>query len=168
MIQHKYNNGKSLLISSAFIEKSSANSSTIKFIPFLGLKQNAIPTTNRKVEDGDRFILNYLYDESLLIAPNAEAFRAVRKKFTNNTFPHSDIFGAYLKTNYQPTPSKELIQNYALSQNMGTIFFVIDSAVYIVDTQTFVILAKKTTLLCTRGRDNASIHKNHRYRKINL
>jgi len=53
------------------------------------------------------------------------------------------LFGAFLKVNYQPNPSKELIQEYALSQNMGTIFFVIDSSVYIVDTRTFVILDKQ-------------------------
>lgn len=143
IIEHKYDNGKTLIVSSAFIEKSSENSSTIKFIPFLGLKQNALPTSNRKAQNNDKFTLNYLYNESLLIAPNAESFRAARKKFTTNNFAHSDIFASYLKTNYQPTPSKKLIQEYALSQNMGTIFFVIDSFVYVVDTRTFVILSKK-------------------------
>lgn len=143
VIEHKYDNGKTIIVSSAFVQNSSATSSTIKFIPFLGLKQNAIPTSNRKAQDGDRFMLNYLYDESLVIAPNAEAFRAVRKQFLKNNVAHSDIFGSFLKTNHQPTPSKELIQEYALSQNRGTIFFVIDSFVYVVDSRTFVILAKK-------------------------
>lgn len=143
IIQHKYDNGKTLIVSSAFVETSSATQSTIKFIPYLGLNQNAIPTSNRKAQDGDRFILNYLYNESLLIAPNAESFRATRKRFATNNFVHSDVFGAYLKAHYEPTPSKDLIQEYALSQNMGTIFFVLDSFVYVVDTQTFIILAKK-------------------------
>lgn len=143
IVEHKYENGKIKIVSSAFVESSNANTSTLKFIPFLGLKQNAIPTSNRKAQNGDKFSLNYLYDESLLIAPNAEAFRAVRKKFTKNTFAHADIFGAYLKTKYQPLPTKEFIQEYALSQNMGTIFIVIDSFTYIIDTRTFVILAKK-------------------------
>ena len=143
IIQHKYDNGKTLIVSAAFVENSTATSSTIKFIPFMGLKQNAIPTSSRKPQDGDRFVLNYLYNESLLIAPNAESFRAVRKKFTQNNFVHSDVFGAYLKAHYEPTPSKDLIQEYALSQNMGTIFVVLDSFVYVVDAQTFIILSKK-------------------------
>ncbi len=143
VIQHKYENGKTLIVSSAYVQESSSTSSTIKFIPFLGLKQNAIPTSNRKPASGDKFVLNYLYDESLLIAPNSESFRNVRKKFNNNNFPHSDLFGAYLKVNTNPTPSKNDIQEYALAQNMGTIFIVIESKVYIVDTQTFTILGTK-------------------------
>ncbi len=143
IIEHKYDNGKTLIVSSAYVQETSPTSSTLKFIPFLGLKQNAIPTSNRKPQNGDRFMLNYLYDESLLIAPNSESFRNVRKKFKNNNFPHTDLFAAYLKVNTTPHPTKNDIQEYALAQNMGTIFFVIESKVYIVDTQTFTILGTK-------------------------
>lgn len=143
IIEHKYDNGKTLIISSAYVQESSSSSSTLKFIPFVGLNQNAIPTSNRTPENGDRFMLNYLYDESLLIAPNAESFRNVRNKFQNNNFPHSDIFAAYLKVNTNPTPNKNEIQEYALSQNMGTIFIVIETNVYIVDSRTLTILGKR-------------------------
>lgn len=143
IVLHKYENGKKLIVSSAYVTKSDAKQSSLKFIPFLGLKQNAIPTSSRKPQNGDQFILNYLYNESLLIAPNAESFRAVRKKFKNNNFPHSDLFATYLKVNYEPTPNKRDIQEYALSQDLRTIFFVIESYVYIVDTRTFAILGKK-------------------------
>jgi hypothetical protein len=143
IVLHKYENGKKLIVSSAYVTQSNTTQSTLKFIPFLGLKQNAIPTSSRKPQNGDQFILNYLYEESLLIAPNAEAFRAVRKKFKDNNFPHSDLFGSYLKSNYEPTPNKREIQEYALSQDLRTIFVVIESYVYIVDTRTLAILGKK-------------------------
>lgn len=143
IIEHKYENGKTLIVSSAYVQESSSASSTLKFIPFLGLQQNAIPTSNRQPASGDRFMLNYLYDESLLIAPNSDSFRSVRNKFQNNNFPHTDIFASYLKVNYKPTPTKEEIQEYALSQNMGTIFIVLESEVYIVDTRTLTILGKR-------------------------
>lgn len=143
IIQHRYENGNSIIVSNAYVQSSNNNSSVIKFIPFLDLKQNAIPTSNRKVSDEDRFILNYMYDQSLLIAPNVESFRQTRAKFVENNFIHSDIFGAYLKSEYQPLPSKKIIQEFARSQNLGTIFIVIKSDIYTIDTRTFTILNKQ-------------------------
>ncbi len=143
IIQHRYENGNSIIVTNAYVESSNNNSSVIKFIPFFDLKQNAIPTSNRKVSSEDRFILNYMYDQSLLITPNIESFRQVRAKFVENNFMHSDIFGAYLKSEYQPLPSKKIIQEFARSQNLGTIFIVIKSDVYTIDTRTFTILNKQ-------------------------
>jgi len=143
IIEHTYNDGKRIIVSSAYVIDSNSNSSKVKFLPFLDLKQNAIPTSNRKVENGDKFLLNYLYDFSLLIAPNNESFKLVRKKFKDNTFLHADVFASYLKFIYRPHPTKEIIQDFALSQNMGTLFFVIESDLYVVDTRTFAILDKR-------------------------
>ena len=143
IIQHKYKNGNDIIISSAYVVSSNANSSVVKFIPFLDLSQNAIPTSNRVVANDDIFTLNYMYDQSLLIAPNIDTFRTVRSKFTYNNFVHSDIFGAYLKSEYKPLPSRKMIQEFALSQNMGTIFIVIKSDMYVIDSRTFTVLNKQ-------------------------
>lgn len=143
IINHTYSDGKKLIVSSAFVIESNTNTSKIKFLPFLDLKQNALPTSNRKASNGDEFVLNYLYDFSLLIAPNNESFKLVRHKFKESTFVHSDLFAAFLKYIHKPLPTKEMIQDFALSQNMGTIFMIIESHVYILDSRTFAILDKK-------------------------
>jgi len=143
IIQHKYEDGNSIIISSAYVQSSTSNSSVIKFIPFFDLKQNAIPTSNRVVENNDIFILNYMYNQSLLITPNIDTFRTVRGKFQDNNFVHSDIFGAYLKSEYRPLPTQKIIQEFALSQNLGTIFLVIKSDLYILDSRTFTVLNKQ-------------------------
>ncbi len=140
VIQHNYENRKSLLVANAYVIDSNSSSSTLKLAPFLDLKQNAIPTSNRKAENGDIVILNYLYDTSLIIAPSQDAFSATRAKYRDNNFLHSDLFGAKLKYEGEPLPSKQTIQDYAISQNIGTIFFIIKSKVYIVDTKTFAVL----------------------------
>jgi hypothetical protein len=144
IIQHKYADGNSIIVSSAYVESSNANSSVIKFIPFLDLKQNSIPTSNRVVENNDQFLLNFMYNQSLLITPNIDAFRAVRDKFQDNNFVHSDIFGAYLKSEYRPLPTRKMIQEFAISENLGTIFIVIKSNVYVLDSRTFTLLNKNT------------------------
>ncbi len=143
IVRHLYKDNKSIIVSDAYVLSSNENSSTIKFIPFLGLKQNAIPTSNRKAQNKDLFTLNYLYNSSLLITPDATSFRATRLKFRDQNFQHSDIFGSYLKIQQQPLPSKSLIQDFAIQEDLGTIFIVINTKVYIVDTRTFVILETK-------------------------
>lgn len=144
VIQHNYENKKSLLVANAYVISSNESNSTLKLAPFLDLKQNALPTSSRKAENGDIVILNYLYDASLIIAPSQDAFTVVRNKFRDNNFLHSDLFGAYLKYEGEPLPSKQIIQEYAISQNIGTIFFVIKGRVYVVDSKTFAILDTDT------------------------
>lgn len=144
VIQHNYENKKSLLIANAYVTSSNNTTSTLKLLPFLDLKQNALPTSNRKAQNGDIVILNYLYDTSLIIAPSQDAFSATRNKYKDNNFLHSDLFGAKLKYEGEPIPSKETIQNYAISQNIGTLFFIIKGQVYIVDSKTFAILDSDT------------------------
>lgn len=144
VIQHTYENKKSMLIANAYVISSNETSSTLKLAPFLDLKQNALPTSSRKAQNGDIVILNYLYDVSLIIAPSQDAFTVTRNKFRDNNFLHSDLFGAYLKYEGEPLPSKQTIQDYAISQNIGTIFFVIKGRVYVVDAKTFAILDTDT------------------------
>ena len=86
-------------------------------------------------------ILNYMYNSSLLITPTLDAFQTVRDNFKLNNFVHSDIFAARLKVDHNPYPTKEDIQNFAIEQNLGTIFMVIENRVYVIDTKTFTILA---------------------------
>ena len=40
--------------------------SIVEFFDFDDLKQEAIPTSNRKAEAGDVLVLNYMYNSSLL------------------------------------------------------------------------------------------------------
>lgn len=142
IIQHTYENSKRSIVSNAYVIKSNSSSSILKLMPFLDIKQNAIPTSNRKPVNGDIAILNYLYDTSLIIAPSQDAFTATRAKYRDNNFLHSDLFGAKLKREGEPLPSKQIIQEFAIEQNIGTLFFIIGSKVYILDTKTFAILDK--------------------------
>ena len=143
IVEHTYKDGKTLIVSSAYITKSDTNSSQIKFIPFLELKQKNIPNSNIKVKNKDTFLLNYLYNFSLLITPNNESFKRTKETFPNNIFLHSDIFAAHLKFLHEDLPTKQIIQKFALSQNMGTIFIVLNNNVYIFDTRTFKLLYKQ-------------------------
>ena len=142
IVVHIYDNDKRQIVSNTKVISTNANSSVIEFFPFDDLLQEALPTSNRQVSINDVVVLNYMYNSSLLIAPSLDSFQAVRSNFKSNNFIHSDIFAAKLKVTNTPFPTKEDIQKFAIEQNLGTIFFVLNNKVYVVDTKTFTILAK--------------------------
>jgi hypothetical protein len=140
IIVHIYDNDKRLIVSNAKVISSNNNSSVVEFFKFDDLKQDALPTTKRIVEKGDVLVLNYMYNSSLLITPTQDTFQAVRNNFKLNNFIHSDILAAKLKIHNKPFPKKEDFQKFAIEQNLGTIFYVLNKRVYILDTKTFTIL----------------------------
>ncbi|WP_419769340.1 MAG: plasminogen-binding N-terminal domain-containing protein [Candidatus Marinarcus sp.] len=140
IVVHTYPNGRSVIVANAFVASSNATTSTLTLSKFDDLKQNAIPTTSKKAQEGDTLILNYLYDASLLIAPTSDSFNVVREKFKKHNFLHSDIFATHLKVENEPLPSKETFIQFAKFQNIGTIFFVLNNKVYVVDAKTFNVL----------------------------
>jgi hypothetical protein len=140
IVVHVYDNTKRMIVSNAKVIETNANESTIEFFPFDDLKQDAIPTAKRTVEVNDILVLNYMYPASLLIAPTQDTFQIVRSNFKYNNFLHSDIFATKLKIDNEPYPTKEIIQKFAIEQNLGTVFIVVDNKVNIVDTKTFKIL----------------------------
>lgn len=140
IITHNYSNTQSLVVSNATVISSNDNNSKLLLTKFDDLKQDALPTSNRKAQNGDTFILNYLYNASMLIAPNIESFKKVRNVFIKHNFLHSDILAIYLKNNGKKDVTKELLQNFAKEQNIGTIFIALDGKIHILDAKSFTII----------------------------
>ena len=140
VVIHIYDNDKRLIVANAQVIESNQSTSIIKFTEYNDLKQDAIPTSNRNVEKNDILVLNYLYTASLLIAPNLDTFQTIRSNFKYNNFLHSDIFATKLKIDNTPYLTKKYIQDYAISQNLGTIFIVANQNIYVLDTKTLKVL----------------------------
>lgn len=140
VVIHLHDRDKRLIVANAKVIASDDTSSTVEFSKFDDIKQDALPTSKRDVQKGDILALNYLYTSSMLIAPNQEAFQIVRENFKYNNFLHSDIFASQLKVNEEALPSKKSIQEFAIKQNLRTIFIVIENKVYVVDAKTFKTL----------------------------
>lgn len=140
VVIHLHDKDKRLIVANAKVISSDDTSSTVEFSKFDDIKQDALPTSKREVQKGDILALNYLYTSSMLIAPSQEAFQIVRENFKYNNFLHSDVFAAQLKVNEEALPSKKSIQEFAIKQNLRTIFIVIENKVYIVDVKTFKTL----------------------------
>lgn len=140
IVMHIVDRDKKLIVANAEVVESNSTSSVIKFTNFNDIKQDAIPTSKRTAQKGDILVLNYLYTSSLVLAPTQETFQIVRSNFKYNNFLHSDLFAASLKYDEQPLPTKKDIQKFAINQNLGTIFIVVNNKVNVFDTKSFKLL----------------------------
>jgi hypothetical protein len=140
IVVHKFKDGKSIILSYATVITSNKENATIKFLDNSIIPQEAIPTSNLKPSTDDIFIVNHLYHASLMIVPNFEAKQKTQKLYAKHSFLNSDIFAGFLKINDTPVPTKEVIQEFAKTNNLGTILFHIEDKLYLVDTLSFKII----------------------------
>lgn len=137
VINHFDKSKRSIILANAQVIKSFNDYSVIKFYAFNDLEQDAIPKSKKEVSNSDTFILNFLYSSSLLITPNQESFVKVRNMFPNHNFIHSDILASFLKLEKEPYPEKDLMQKFTLRENIGTVFYVFDNKVYVIDAKSY-------------------------------
>jgi hypothetical protein len=140
VIIHNFDESKSIIIADFEVVTTSLNQSTLKFTYIDYDNKVAIPYPKISVKNGDTVILNHMYNTSFIVAPDFESFELVNKNFSSQNFLHSDIFGAYLKTINQPIPSQKDFKDFCKINNIGTIFFIIEGFVYVVDSKSFAIL----------------------------
>ena len=95
------------------------------------LTQDALPTTKFKVQNNDLFILNHLYNVSLLIVPNKQSKNIIKHNYSRQTFINEDFFASHLKLNETPIPTKKIIQDFCTNQQIGTIFIAVNNILYI-------------------------------------
>lgn len=131
---------KSVILCYAIVTSSNEKESNITFKFQDILVQKAIPKTNLLPKDGDDFILNHLYKNSMIIAPNFQALDTIKKIYNDVTFLDIDFFAAYLKMNNNPTPKKEDIIEFAHQNDLGRIFIVTENNVNIVDALSFQVI----------------------------
>ena len=140
VIVHKYNKSNSMIVALATVSSSNKMFSQIDIKQQSIIKQNAIPTSRIQPTNGDIFVLNHLYNSSLLIVPNYETKRIIQKNYPKHRFINEDFFAAHLKLILTPIPTKDDIREFCTSQHIGTIFMVVQNSLYIIDVATFSIL----------------------------
>lgn len=139
VVLHKFKNGKIMILKKAKVITTSIDSATLQILDDEVLKEDALATSKAVVQKGDTFILNHLYNVSLLISPNFEASKYIMGHYKNN-FINSDFFASYLKLKNTPVPTKKEFLTFCKNKDIGTIYMVINSTLYIVDATSFTII----------------------------
>ncbi|QOR62217.1 plasminogen-binding N-terminal domain-containing protein [Sulfurovum sp. ST-21] len=88
-----------------------------------------LPTIKTQIFSGDKVIGGYLYDNVLLLAPDADTYARVTKE-THKKWIHPDLFALFLSQEGDAFPTKENLAKFAKEYQAGLIYIIKrDSAV---------------------------------------
>ena len=140
VVMHKLNDGSKTIIARAVVTQKKDGYANLRFEVFNELKQSALPLPTILPQAGDEVILNYMYNRSLIIAPNKEIYDQIIKSFSHITFIHPDIVAAYLSYEYKPNPSKADFRKMCALNATGLILIALDGEALFADCGSFEIL----------------------------
>ena len=140
VVMHKLNDGSKTIIARAVVTQKKDGYANLRFEAFNELKQSALPLPTILPQAGDEVILNYMYNRSLIIAPNKEIYDQIIKSFSHITFIHPDIVAAYLSYEYKPNPSKADFRKMCALNATGLILIALDGEALFADCGSFEIL----------------------------
>ncbi|MCH9813176.1 MAG: plasminogen-binding N-terminal domain-containing protein [Epsilonproteobacteria bacterium] len=142
IIIHKFDDIHQTIIANVEVVSKKEGEAKLRYKNFNGLKQNALPTYKIAPQEGDKVILNYLYERALAVTPDAQTFKSVITQYNMFDWIHPDLFASKLATEYTPTPSKQDFQEECKADNFAMLFFAIENQGYFVDCNSFKVLHK--------------------------
>ena len=113
---------------------------TITFDVYDALAQESLPRPKILPQEGDEVILGYLYDRSLLIAPNLQSYQEFVNSHPDIQWLHPDLFAVELSKARHPVPQKEDFKNFCNKFATGTIHFALKDKVVEADCYTLAPL----------------------------
>ncbi|MEA1953998.1 MAG: plasminogen-binding N-terminal domain-containing protein [Campylobacterota bacterium] len=107
------------------------------------LHHEALPTIKTSVAKGDKVIGGYLYNNVLLLAPDAKTYTKItsshRKKWI-----HPDLFALFLTQEGDSQPTKANLAAFAKKYQIGLIYIVRKNAAILLDPISGQIVNKKS------------------------
>lgn len=137
VVMHRFDNIQSSIIARAVVTQKGGGFAKVRFEVFDALEQKALPLPGILPKSGDELVLNYLYDRSLIVAPNKEIYSEVVGAFKGITFIHPDIVGSYLSYEYKPNPSRDDFRKMCNQSAAGLIFIAMNNEAVFADCQSF-------------------------------
>lgn len=138
IVIHGY--GGDLKSITAIIKQTSANEA--KIIGKGLVAHENLPAPKTKIKAGDKVIGGYLYDNVLVLAPNADVYNEVTSSYDKNWI-HPDEFALFLSTIKEPTPTKENLKAFAKEYQAGLILIVKKESMVLYDPLSEKVVSKK-------------------------
>ncbi len=101
-----------------------------------------LPTVKTPVKAGDKVIGGYLYDNVLLLAPDADTYAKITKTY-HKTWIHPDTFALYLSVEGEEKPTRQNLQEFAKKYQIGLVYMVRQHDDILLDPISGKIVAQK-------------------------
>ena len=96
------------------------------------IEHDSLPTINTAIARGDKVIGGYLYNNVLVLAPDANTY-AKATASANKTWIHPDLYALYLSQEGEGTPSREHLATFAKKYQVGLIYTIKKGSVVLLD-----------------------------------
>jgi len=128
IVIHNFGNSNQAISSIAI--QTSANQ--VKLIKDDMLGDNKLPRPNTLATKGDRVIGGYLYNNVLVIAPNAQTYQKVVSSASKHWI-HPDIYAAFMSREGDSTPTLNNLSQFAHEAQVGLIYIVMRNKAVLLD-----------------------------------
>jgi len=106
------------------------------------IHHDKLPTIKTPVQIGDEVIGGYLYNNVLLLAPDAQTYAKIASMHTKNWI-HPDLFALYLSKVGDNIPTKENLKTFAKNYQVGLIYIVANGTAKLLDPISSKIVSQK-------------------------
>jgi hypothetical protein len=111
-----------------------------------------LPTINTTVVVGDKVMGGYLYNNVLLLAPDAKTYIDITTS-THKNWIHPDLYALFLTTHGDNVPTKENLKIFAETYQLGLIYIVTQNSAKLLDPISgHIIKQKSMTNLPEKGK----------------
>lgn len=140
VVIHTYGNGLSAITSR--ISQVSSNGATTLIDAADIIHHDELPTIKTPVTAGDKVIGGYLYNNILVLAPDADTYAKIVKS-NHKKWIHPDLFALYLSGEGEERPTKENLSLFAKKYQVGLIYIVRKDTAVLLDPISGKIVSQK-------------------------
>jgi len=106
------------------------------------IAHDSLPTINTPITRGDKVIGGYLYNNVLVLAPDANTYAKVTSSY-NKTWIHPDLYALYLSQEGEGQPSRENLAEFAKKYHVGLIYIIKKGSAVLLDPISGKYVGKK-------------------------
>jgi hypothetical protein len=136
-----HNYGNSLEAITGYIAQTSPQGKAVLVTKEI-IHHDELPTIKTMIAKGDRVIGGYLYDNVLLLAPDAETYAKITSQYTKRWI-HPDLFATFLSTEGEASPTKENLARFAKAYQIGLIYIIKRNSAILLDPISGEVVAQK-------------------------
>lgn len=149
VVVHSYKNALSAVTSRL---SQTASNGTAKLSNSGVIHHDELPTIKTPVKRGDKVIGGYMYQNVLVLAPDADTYARVVNSY-NKKWIHPDLFALYLSLEGEGRATKEALLHFSKKYQIGLIYIVRKNSEVLFDPISGKIISQKARVgAVTKGK----------------
>jgi hypothetical protein len=137
-----HNYGNSLEAITGYITQTSPQGEAVLVTKEI-IHHEELPTIKTVISKGDKVIGGYLYNNVLLLAPDAKTYGKITSQYTKRWI-HPDLFATFLSSEGEAYPTKENLARFAKAYQIGLIYIVKRNSAVLFDPISGKTVAQKS------------------------